>query len=336
MKKNKIFNWVIYGVILIILLMISSFLSLSQGEIDIPFGHIPDLLFQSENSMEHVVLTQIRLPRILLGIAVGGALSLAGVILQGIYQNPLVEPYTLGISGGAALGVALAIVFGLPAAWGNLSLPFGGFAGALLIIVVVYLIGSRKSQIRIQSMLLTGVMISFITSSSIMLLMSTTNTENLHGIIFWTMGSLDEPNMVLIYMCAIVALVGLVLSYFFIQPLNALRMGEEKAMHVGINTDRSIKFLFVIASVLTGVSVSVAGVIGFVGLIIPHLIRSWVGTDYRILLVSAFLGGGTFLVLSDLASRILIAPNELPVGVITGIIGGSLFIIVLSRSKSLK
>lgn len=336
MPKNKIYIWLLYGLSLIVLLLLVIVLSLTQGEVDIPLRSLPGFLFRSDVTMEHVILTQIRLPRILLGIAVGGALSLAGVILQGIYQNPLVEPYTLGISGGAALGVALAIVSGLPAQWGNISLPLGGFSGALLIIFLVYLMGSRQNQVRIQTMLLTGVMISFITSSSIMLLMSTTNTENLHGIIFWTMGSLDEPNNMLIYLVCGTALGGLILSYFFIQPLNALRMGEEKAMHVGINTDRSIKMLFIVASILTGVSVSVAGVIGFVGLIIPHLIRYLVGTDYRVLLFTAFLGGSVFLVLSDLVSRTIIAPNELPVGVITGIIGGSLFIIVLSRSKTLK
>jgi iron complex transport system permease protein len=283
--------------------------------------------------MEYTILSRIRLPRILLGIAVGGSLSLSGILLQGVYRNPLVEPYTLGISGGASLGVAFAIVFSLQQLIGSFVLPVSGFIGAFLIIFLVYTISSRKGRINIQSMLLTGVMVSFIASSAMMLLMAITSTENLHGIIFWIMGSLDEPDMSLIYFTLILSLVSLVLSYLFVQPLNALRLGEEKAKHLGINTDATIKLLFLLASLLAGVSVAVAGVIGFVGLIIPHLMRLLVGSDYRILLVSSFLSGSVFLVLSDVIARTIISPNELPIGVITGIAGGIVFLLMMSRSS---
>ena len=184
-------------------------------------------------------------------------------------------------------------------------------------------------------MLLTGVMVSFVASSAMMFLMSISTSENLHGIIFWIMGSLDEPDTFLIWLTLLTSLIVLVLSYFFVQPLNALRLGEEKAMHLGINTNVAVRVLFILASLLAGICVAVAGVIGFVGLIIPHLLRLVFGSDYRILLISSFLFGGSFLVLSDVVARTIIAPNELPIGVITGIIGGVVFIVMMSRKKNL-
>ena len=331
--QKKYLHWIFYLAGLLILLIASVLLSLSVGEMKLGLTDLLRILLHGNNSMEYTILSQIRFPRVLLGIAVGGALSLSGILLQGVYRNPLVEPYTLGISGGASLGVAFVIVFGLHQLIGSFILPLAGFTGAFLIIFLVYTISARKGRINIQSMLLTGVMISFIASSSMMLLMSTTSSENLHGIVFWIMGSLDEPDMSLIYLTLTMSLASLFGSYFFVQPLNALRLGEEKAKHLGINTDTTIKLLFLLASLLAGVCVAVAGVIGFVGLIIPHLMRMIVGSDYRILLVSSFLSGSIFLVLSDVIARTIISPNELPIGVITGIVGGIIFLLMMSRSS---
>jgi len=331
--QKKYLQWITYLSGLLVLLIASVVLSLSVGEMNLGFMDIFSILRKGHESMEYTILSQIRIPRVLLGIAVGGALSLAGILLQGVYRNPLVEPYTLGISGGASLGVALAIVFGLHQLIGSFVLPVAGFAGSFLIIFLVYTISTRNGRVNIQTMLLTGVMISFIASSSMMLLMAITSSENLHGIIFWIMGSLDEPDMSLIYITLILAFCSLVLSYLFVQPLNALRLGEEKAKHLGINTDTTIKLIFLLASLLAGVCVAVAGVIGFVGLIIPHLMRLLFGSDYRILLVSSFLSGSIFLVLSDVIARTIISPNELPIGVITGIVGGIVFLLMMSRAS---
>ncbi len=292
---------------------------------------IPHLFREGNESIEYTIIRKLRVPRLILGLAVGGALSLAGVILQGIYRNPLVEPYTMGISGGAALGVAIAIVLRLNQVFGSFMLPVLGFIGALLTVILVYSLSIRRGKIRIQTMLLIGVMISFIASSIMMLLQAITDSSSMHGIIFWTMGSLDETNKGLINLCIGSSIAGLTLTYIFVKPLNALRLGEEKAKHLGINTETAIRVLFLISSLLTGICVSVAGVIGFVGLIIPHLMRVVVGSDFRILLISSFLGGGIFLILCDTIARIIIQPNELPIGVITGIIGGTIFVIVLSR-----
>ncbi len=297
----------------------------------IPFTKIPSILLHGKESMEFTILKSIRLPRIYLGLSIGGSLSLAGVILQGIYRNPLVEPYTLGISGGAALGVAFIIVSGINITLGSFMLPLSGFIGALATVVIVYYLSIKRGKMITGNMILIGIMISFISSSGMMFLMSSTTNENLHGILFWIMGSLDEDNYILILISAISSVIGLIISYLFINPLNALRLGEDKARHLGINTDLSIRILFILASLLTGICVSVAGIICFVGLIIPQFIRLIVGSDFRILLISSFLAGGGFLVLCDTIARTIISPNELPIGVITGIIGGLSFIIILSR-----
>lgn len=331
--NKKAIHWGLTTATLFLCLIVSIGISLTIGELKLSLFDIPEILRKGQGSIEYTIMVNIRLPRVLLGIAVGGALSLSGVILQGVYRNPLVEPFTLGISGGAALGVAIAIVFGLHFSMGSFMLPLMGFAGALTTIIIVYFISIKQGRIRIHNMLLIGVMISFVSSSVMMLLMSITTSENLHGIVFWIMGSLDEPNQSLIWLNLIVSIVGLVLAYFFVKPLNALRLGEEKARHLGVNTNTSIKLMFIVASLLAGVSVAVAGVIGFVGLVIPHLMRLIVGTDNRILLISSFLGGSIFLILCDSISRVIILPNELPIGVITGIVGGMVFVLILSRAS---
>lgn len=330
--KSKYLIWSGFVLLLVILVIISSMWSLMSGEMNIQPGDLSSL-FRDHSGMEYAVLTNIRIPRLLLAFSIGGALSLTGAILQGIYRNPLVEPYTLGISGGAALGVALVIVSGLNLKFGEYMLPVAGFAGALSTIFLVYFLGIKQGGINISRMLLTGVMISFISSSAMMFLMSVTSSDNLHSIIFWTMGSLDEPNPVLIRTMVIASVAGLFITLLFSQPLNALRLGEVKATSLGINATLIIRILFVIASLLAGLCVAVGGIIGFVGLIIPHIIRSIIGNDYRILLLSSFLGGSLFLIVCDVLARTVISPNELPVGVITGIAGGLVFIIVLSRFK---
>lgn len=333
---QKQWTWSIYVLLLLAGLLTAFMLSLGIGEISIPIGDLSRILSE-KNSMEYSVLTYIRIPQALLGLAIGGSLSLAGAILQGIYRNPLVEPYTLGISGGASLGITFAIVTGLHLL-NILFLPLAGFIGAFATIFLVYTLSLGKGGLSVNRMLLIGVMISFIASSLMMFLMSITSSDNIHGIVFWMMGSLNESNSTLITVMIILSFSCLIMSYLFVMPLNALRLGEEKARHLGFNANSVIRILFIITSLLTGACIAVAGVIGFVGLVIPHIVRLWVGTDYRILLISSFLSGGIFLILCDIIARTVISPNELPIGVITGIVGGIAFIILLSntRRKELK
>ena len=328
---QKQWSWSINVALLLVGLLAASMLSLGVGEIPIRIGDIPHILSEKEG-MEYSVLSYIRIPRTLLGLAIGGSLSLAGAILQGVYRIPLVEPYTLGISGGASLGITFAIVAGLHLI-NILFLPLAGFIGAFATIFLVYTLSLGKGGLSVNRMLLIGVMISFIASSLMMFLMSITTTDNINGIVFWMMGSLNESNSTMINVMTILSLVCLVISYLFVMPLNALRLGEEKAKHLGFNANSVIRILFIITSLLTGACIAVAGVIGFVGLVIPHIVRLWVGTDYRILLISSFLSGGIFLILCDVMARTIISPNELPIGVITGILGGVLFIVLLSNSR---
>lgn len=181
-------------------------------------------------------------------------------------------------------------------------------------------------------LLLTGVMFSFISSSLIMLIMSIARTEEAHGIIFWIMGSLEETRPLLLKLICFVIPIGAILSFSKAWDLNALCLGEEEAVHLGINLEKTKKILFVLSSLMTGVAVSVSGIIGFVGLLVPHLARMFIGTDHRILMPASFLLGGVFLVLCDTIARTIIAPIELPVGVITGIIGGTVFLYFLAKN----
>jgi len=330
--SKKLIRWAVWVLVLGGVLLGVSIFSLCVGSTGIPFKKIVSLIFEGKGTTEYSIIFDIRLPRIILGFAVGGALSLAGVILQGMFRNPLVEPYTLGISGGAALGVSLSIVLGLHKI-GILTLPIFGFLGAGLVIMLVYSLSIRGGMLKMHGLLLTGVMISFISSSLIMLIMSISRTEELHGIVFWIMGSLDEPSWFLIKLALGISLFGLVVSYLFCFDLNALSLGEEEALHLGINTERTKRLLFVLASLLTGFSVSVAGIIGFVGLVVPHFVRMLVGGDHRVVLISSFLTGAGFLIFCDTLARVIIAPMELPVGVITGIVGGSLFVYALAKRR---
>lgn len=331
---GKYYKWISFLVLLLALLLIVVVAGLCIGEVNYSPREALSILFGNGDDVRAEILRKLRLPRIILGFVVGGALSLSGAILQGIFRNPLVEPYTLGISGGASVGVALAVVFSFETLWGSMTLPFAGFLGALLTVIFVYTFGMKGRVVRIQTLLLTGVMISFISSSLMMLLISLARTDKLQGVIFWVMGGLNETNTSLIVLLSVISLFVLLLSCCYAPALNAMRLGVEKAAQLGVNAERSVKVLFLFTSLLTGICVSVTGVIGFVGLIIPQLIRFIVGTDYRILLISSFLGGGIFLLLCDIFARVVISPNELPIGVVTGIIGGLIFIVVMVRSKS--
>jgi len=330
---RKIKKWLIVLILLVISLVFVSVLALVTGSSKIPLKDIFDILLNGEETASYYILTGLRLPRIILAIGVGGSLGVAGALLQGMFRNPLVEPYTLGISGGASLGVCLTIIFGLHAKIGVIAYPVSGFIGAGLVIIVVYTLSLRGGALKPDSMLLTGVMISFVSSSLVMLLMAISKSDDLHNIVFWIMGSLDEPDLTLIKLVSAGSMLGLLISLFHCHSLNALALGEEQATFLGIDTARTKKILFITASMLTGLSVSVSGIIMFVGLIVPHFMRMVVGSDYRILIISSFLGGAVFLILCDLFARTIINPLELPVGVITGIIGGIVFIYVLGKKQ---
>lgn len=334
MKQKKINRWIWITTGLAVLLVLSVLLALGVGSTAISPSGIFGAFFTGSETIESSIILGIRLPRVFMGIAIGGALSVAGTILQGLFRNPLVEPYTLGISGGASLGVCMAILSGLPGILGVMAYPFSGFAGAGTVILLVYTLGMKAGALRPNTMLLIGVMISFVSSSLVMLLMAVSGHDDLSNIVFWIMGSLDESNAALIRVTMGGSVLGLVIAMVYSLKLNALVLGDEEAALLGVDTVATRKILFVTASLLTGLSVSAGGIIMFVGLIVPHFMRMMAGSDHRILIISSFLAGASFLTLCDVIARVVIMPLELPVGVITGIIGGVVFIWVLSRKRA--
>jgi iron complex transport system permease protein len=328
--NQKAVKWLITLSILLITLTGVCIIALTMGTMNISIDKLFWILLNQIDSTDYTILMQIRLPRILVGIAVGGALSLAGVILQAVFRNPLVEPYTLGISGGAALGVSISIVFSLNQSYA-LSLPFFGMIGAGCVILAIYSLNAFGVVQNVQRLLLIGVMISFISNSLFMLIISLSKSEQMHSIMFWTMGSLEEPNRILVYCLLIVSLLGCLITSMFSVDLNVLSLGEADAFHLGLHVERVRNLLLILASILTGFCVSISGIIGFVGLVVPHFVRLFFGSDHRTVVMASYITGAIFIILCDLLARTLISPLELPVGIVTGLVGGLIFIYALVK-----
>lgn len=312
-------------------LIISCAISFLIGIFSVLIGPSGFFLFNLDKKEEEILLG-IRFPRVLTGFFAGGALSLSGLLLQGVFRNVLVEPYTLGISGGASFFVALSVVSNLEGALGGFSSPFFGFIGASFVLLIILYLASKRN-LKKEEILLSGVMISFISSSLIMLLFAIIRSEDVHRIILWMMGSLQEDRSELIFLLSLVSIFSLFFSFFYSPNLNALQLGEEEAKHLGVDVYRTRFVLLFLSSLATGVTVSICGIIGFVGLLVPHITRLMFGSDYRFLIFSSFFFGSGFLLISDAISRVIIKPMELPVGVITGIVGGSLFVYLLLRKR---
>ena len=276
-----------------------------------------------------LIMVDIRLPRILLGIVVGAALSVAGAGFQALLRNPLADPYVLGVSSGAALGaiLALLVVPALP-----LMTPLAAFLGAAATIATVYFLGRRQGQLDSGMLLLAGIITASFLSAIIMFLMTTLASRDLRGIAFWLMGdlSISLPHGLLwILMGGFFAAAGAILTTA--SDLNVLLAGEREAMHLGVDVTRVKLVVYVSASVLTGLAVSVSGAIGYVGLLVPHVMRMLFGSDYRLLIPTSALGGAIAIVMADTLARTIIAPTELPVGAMTAMAGAPVFIYLLRR-----
>jgi iron complex transport system permease protein len=283
-----------------------------------------------------MIVVDIRLPRILLAVVVGASLSVAGTSFQALLRNPLADPYVLGISSGAAVGSIVALMieneFSLSPEFAGLITPLGAFLGAAITIAAVYFLGRREGQIDSTTLLLGGVITASFLSALIMFLMSTLAGSNLRGASYWMMGSLSAlPPRSLLYSLGIGFLMAAGAIYTTASDLNILLAGEKEAMHLGVDVPRVRIVVYLAASLLTGFAVSVSGTIGYVGLLVPHAMRMIFGSDHRMLLPAAALGGAIALVIADTIARTVVAPSELPVGAVTALVGAPFFIYLLRR-----
>lgn len=281
-----------------------------------------------------VIMLHIRLPRVLTGFLVGGSLAVVGVALQALLRNPLADPYVLGVSSGAALGVSLAMLFGIGTTVAFLPvLPLFGFVGGLFSLGAMYRLARSRGRLPIQSMLLAGVILNAMLTALIMFITSIMDPNRSAGLMAWLMGSLTLSNYGILSMFAVYVVGGASLLLQKAQILNILTFGEETARSLGVETERVKKQLFFLTALLTGAVVSVSGMIGFVGMIVPHAIRMLVGSDHRVLLPASMLAGGMFLVAADTVARTILAPSEIPVGIVTALTGGPMFLYLLLWRK---
>lgn len=282
-------------------------------------------------SPDHAILFVARMPRVLMGAIVGGILAVAGAALQALVRNPLAEGGILGISGGGALGAILALIVSWRWAASAEIVPLCAFVAALGSTVLVYRLAELRGELEPFTLLLIGVILNAFWGAAIMLVNSVVNFYYTHSILFWLMGSLESPNWREIALVGGLGLVGLVVLLGGARDMNLLSLGDDAAAELGVDVGRLRRMIFLATSVMIGAAVSVSGIISFVGLIVPHMLRLALGSDHRLLMPASVLGGAAFLVLSDLAARTVIAPAEIPVGAITALCGGPFFVYLLRR-----
>lgn len=322
--------------LLVLLALLTLAWALNSGSAAIEWADLPRLLFLPDGSAEAEVLHRLRLPRALAAIATGGLLALAGALMQVLLRNPLADPYVLGLSGTAAVGALGMMALG----YGAWAINAGAFAGALLAVVLVFLL-ARHDMARIESasvadgsprLLLTGVMISSLSIALVSLILSLAPTERLRGMLFWMLGDLSgvgdaTPALVLLPVLLLVLMP-------FARDMNLLLRGPGPAQMLGVPVGRVRGVIYLAASLAAAVTVTTAGSIGFVGLVVPHVLRLLIGNDQRVLLPACALAGGAFLLAADTAARSWWAPLQLPVGVLTALVGAPLFIALLSRKAA--
>jgi len=309
--------------ILLLLLVVIIIIGLIKGAVNIP---LVDLLLK-----DNQVIFNLRLLRIIAAILVGSGLAVSGIALQAILRNPLAEPYLLGTSSGAGLAAVIAVIAGVS----RIYMPFAAFLGAVLSIVIVYNLARERGSIGDKSLILSGVIISIAFSSVIVFLVSLFGNEAMHEMNWWLWGSLQVYDYKLLTLIAFPVIFGICVIYLFAQDLNAICLGEEEAMHLGIDTQNIKKVLILVTALVSASLICVCGIIGFVGLIVPHMMRLVVGPNHKVLIPVTCLAASVFMVFCDLLSRTLFSPVEIPIGVITAIIGAPVFIILLKKGKKI-
>ena len=313
--------------LLTLLSVASIVVSLAAGSFAVPFGDVLAALAGADNASRAIVVG-LRLPRALAGFACGGLLALAGAPMQVLLRNPLADPYVLGISGGAGVGALLALLLGLA----GLAVPGLAFVGALAAMLLVFGLAHGDGSWTQTRLLLTGVVVASGCGAVVALILTLAPEQKIHGMLFWLMGDLSQAGQAASAGSALaMLLVSLTVTLPFARELNLLARGAEQALTLGVAVPSLRRVVYVVASLATAVAVTTAGSIGFVGLVVPHLVRLAIGNDQRLLLPAAALAGGSLLVLADTLARTVVAPIQLPVGVLTALIGVPAFLYLLGR-----
>jgi len=321
--------------LLSLVLIVVSIIAISAGSSGVNFEETLAILAGKNrpNNATATIIWQIRLPRVILAAFVGGTLALGGLVFQALLRNPLAEPYILGISGGSAIGAILAMLIGLSYFPG---VTIFSFTGSLLVLAFVTILAGTtqgNTMLSRDSLLLGGVMMNAFCAAVIMFLISMTRSFQVQHILYWLMGDLatlqkeQMPILLLVLPCFVVI-------FILARPMNLLLLGRETAAAMGINVKNIVLLLLIITSLMVSIIVSLSGLVGFVGLVIPHIFRLLLGPDHRLLVPSCLLGGATYLILCDLLARVLPSSGELPVGIITALIGAPLFIVLLLRNRA--
>ncbi len=329
------------------LLLLVVWLSLALGPVSLPLGdtlralaHMLGLPVSVDGlGQAELIVGQIRLPRTLLGIATGGVLALAGVAMQGLFRNPLADPGLIGVSSGAALGAAIAIVFGasiggLPEVFAPYLLSACAFVGGLLVTALVYRLGRHNGQTSVATMLLAGIALTALAGALIGLFTYLADDATLRTLTFWNLGSLNGASYPRLWPLLLITLLVACWLPRRVNALNALLLGESEARHLGFDVERLKIELILCTALGVGAAVAAAGMIGFIGLVVPHLLRLIVGPDHRVLLPASMFGGAILLLLADLIARLALAPAELPIGIVTALIGAPFFLYLLIRGRS--
>jgi len=317
--------------LLIILLIILLTAACVVGSVKIPLGEIVSIIRGGGDETYRRVLLGIRVPRIVQAAIVGMGLSVSGTFLQGLLGNPLADPYILGVSSGSALGAAVSIVLGL----GLLTTQMLAFLGALATIYLVISLSRLGQGTGSTTLLLSGIAVSTFLSAILSFIMLISH-QQMSGIVFWMMGDFSLISWNEVFVSTPAILVGSFIMYLYSKELNAIIIGRETAEHLGVNTERVFGIILACGSLVTAAAVAVSGIVGFVGLMVPHITRMFVGPDNRVLVPFSALTGAMFLVFADALSRTLIQPSEIPIGIITAMFGGPFFIYILTTSKTLK
>jgi iron complex transport system permease protein len=339
--KKRLVAWGGAGIVLLLLSIVAS---ISMGAANLPFTQVWLILLHQipglselipvtwPESAEQIVM-KVRFPRVVLAILVGASLSLAGAGFQGVLRNPLADPFTMGVASGAAVGASFLLLFGVQIAFlGQWSTPVVAFLTGLISLWIVLRLANTQGKIQTETLILSGVVVQAFLGSLVSFMVSLSD-QVVNEIVFWLMGSLSFRGWEFSYVLLPYLIIGLVVLISYARSLNLFALGERQAAHLGVHVDRTKMVVLITSTLLAAAAVSIAGIIGFVGLVVPHLVRLLIGPDYRLLLPMAAILGGIYVLWADTLARMLLSPTEIPLGVITAFLGAPFFAYLLKRKQ---